>query len=429
MRSNISNKIIALGILAIFSLHLSGCPGQSGGSGSQNGSAKFGKQNAPTTGPASVNNSTNLPPATQIPPVVVPDPSTGIIPTPVIVPSVAPLGAPIVQTVKSIIDSPILKIKQQPDGKVLISGEFSKPRFLARIDVNGIIDAEFEKNTGLGPNGPVLEIAIQSDGKIILGGGFTDFNGLPTGHIVRLNTDGTTDLAFVQATGLGFDGPVLGITFQGNGQIIVVGDFFSFNKTTFTRVFRLNADGSGDLQFGVQPVQATPTQTSTAPVLAVTSTPAVLPLPATTETPAPVTTPAPVQVVTPTESVTPLPVITAVPASTSTPAATSTATAIPLPLDTPTPTPIVTTAVATSTPTTEPAMTPIATPVFTPTPIVTLTATPTATPTVKSTPTPIPTATPKPKNSPKPKKTEEEIEAAKEEQEDAKAKASAKKSK
>src|SRR5436190_2256283 len=68
----------------------------------------------------------------------------------------------------------------QPDGKILVGGEFwsvnGTPRNrIARLNDDGSLDPTF--NPGAGPDYGVTAIAVQSDGRCIVGGLFTSFNG------------------------------------------------------------------------------------------------------------------------------------------------------------------------------------------------------------------------------------------------------------
>jgi uncharacterized delta-60 repeat protein len=81
-----------------------------------------------------------------------------------------------------------------------------------------------------------LSMAIQSDGKILLGG--------DSGHLVRLNANGTMDNTFTAPSSV-TGGNVHGLSVQSDGKIVVAGAGFS----TAPNVFRLNADGTVDSSF------------------------------------------------------------------------------------------------------------------------------------------------------------------------------------
>ena len=67
-------------------------------------------------------------------------------------------------------------------------------------------------------NSTVLSIALAGDGSgdVYVGGDFTSYNGIAVTALVRLNADGTVDLAF--ATGVGFNGTVRSIALAGDGS-------------------------------------------------------------------------------------------------------------------------------------------------------------------------------------------------------------------
>src|SRR5437667_1512424 len=86
----------------------------------------------------------------------------------------------------------------QPDGKILIGGDFTTlspnggaavtRNHIARLNPDGTLDA-FNPNA----NGTVNAIAVQADGKILAGGFFTNIGGQTRNYIARLNPDATLD--------------------------------------------------------------------------------------------------------------------------------------------------------------------------------------------------------------------------------------------
>jgi uncharacterized delta-60 repeat protein len=143
----------------------------------------------------------------------------------------------------------------QSDGKILIGGFFTTfngatVNRIVRLNSNGTRDTTFTTNAGSGAsNGTVNAIAIQSDGKIILGGTFTNFNGSTVNRIVRLNSDGTRDTAFITNTGTGFESTVSTIAIQPDGKILVGGFFTTFNGSSVNYLVRLNSNGTRDTAF------------------------------------------------------------------------------------------------------------------------------------------------------------------------------------
>src|SRR5438093_1558746 len=83
----------------------------------------------------------------------------------------------------------------QPDGKILIGGEFSSVlgvtrNNIARLNTDGTLDTAFNPNA----ESFVVSIAVQADGKILAGGGFTSIGGQARNKIARLDaTTGAPD--------------------------------------------------------------------------------------------------------------------------------------------------------------------------------------------------------------------------------------------
>ncbi|MBC8094581.1 MAG: DUF11 domain-containing protein, partial [Akkermansiaceae bacterium] len=98
-----------------------------------------------------------------------------------------------------------------------------------------------------GPNGSVYALAIQGDGKILIGGEFSIVNGQNRNRIARLNQNGSLDNSFFVTSGA--DGTIFNINPQTDGTIYVGGAFTSFNDTHRLGFTRLNADGSVDTSF------------------------------------------------------------------------------------------------------------------------------------------------------------------------------------
>lgn len=125
----------------------------------------------------------------------------------------------------------IRSIAVQPDGKILIGGNFTQLNpngtgavtrsRIARLNADGTVDAAFNPNA----SGDVYSIAIQADGKILIGGGFFSLNPNNTGsvtrnRIARLNADGTVDASFNPNA----SSTVLSIAIQADGKILIGGN-------------------------------------------------------------------------------------------------------------------------------------------------------------------------------------------------------------
>jgi uncharacterized delta-60 repeat protein len=143
----------------------------------------------------------------------------------------------------------IKKIQLQPDGKILIAGDFSSisgvtRNHIARLNADGSLDPTF--NPGSGANDDIRTLYLQADGKILIGGYFTTINGVSKNRIARLNTNGTLDATF---GGTGANNSVITLDVQSDGKIIVGGTFTTMNGVTKNSITRLNTDGSIDPTF------------------------------------------------------------------------------------------------------------------------------------------------------------------------------------
>lgn len=141
-------------------------------------------------------------------------------------------------------------VLEQPDGKLLIGGLFttfngtSRP-YVARLNWDGSLDGTF--NPGTGPNNALVGLALQPDGKPIIGGFFTTVAGQNFRYVARLQSNGTLDPSF--ATGTNLNNTVRAVALQGDGKVLIGGDFTAYNTTNRNRVARLNPDGSLDTSF------------------------------------------------------------------------------------------------------------------------------------------------------------------------------------
>ena len=143
----------------------------------------------------------------------------------------------------------------QPDGKILIGGNFSsiggQPREgIARINANGTVEDTSTFNIGTGVvhlstgGGGVHSMALQPDGKILIGGIFTTVNGLSRNYIARLLPDGTVEDTTTFNTGAGPNTYIRAISIQADGKILIGGDFTTVNGLPRKCLARLLSDGT-----------------------------------------------------------------------------------------------------------------------------------------------------------------------------------------
>ncbi len=159
----------------------------------------------------------------------------------------------------------VFALAVQPDGKVLVGGNFfslspnggsavTRP-YIARLYADGTVDAALNSNA----NDRVQALAVQPDGKLLAGGRFTSL--APNGgvlsvrnRIARLRVDGSVDTAFNPNA----NGEVNALAVQPDGKLLAGGLFTSLapnggGAITRNYIVRLNADGSVDTAFNPNP--------------------------------------------------------------------------------------------------------------------------------------------------------------------------------
>jgi uncharacterized delta-60 repeat protein len=177
----------------------------------------------------------------------------------------------------------------QPDGKVLVGGNFSSvngaPRnYLARLNADGSLDGTFASSNGPGQyvnrvlvagskiyvgagdglrryafDGTlewiypmsVAAFAVDAQERVVLGGQFVRMENNYHRNIARLTAAGVLDTAFTTAIGCCAGEGVYAVATQGDA-ILAGGAFQSVNATNVASSFaRINADGSLDSSFVV----------------------------------------------------------------------------------------------------------------------------------------------------------------------------------
>ena len=125
-------------------------------------------------------------------------------------------------------DGVVRDITLQPDGGILVGGGFTglngnTRRRLVRLNPDGTEDVDFYTNLGGSFDNPVYSLTIQPDGKIIVGGEFNNFNGNAREFLIQLNSDGTEVTSFYTNLGGSFNGIIYTLT---NDKIFLVGGDF-----------------------------------------------------------------------------------------------------------------------------------------------------------------------------------------------------------
>lgn len=135
----------------------------------------------------------------------------------------------------------------RPNHQVYVGGSFNlfggaAAGRLVRLLANGSRDTSF--HTSVGFNGPVEVLLEQPDGKLLVGGSFTTYNGQPAVRIARLLSNGNLDPTFTP--GAGANSTVRALALDGQGRIVVGGQFTTFDGASQPFLVRLLPNGVRD---------------------------------------------------------------------------------------------------------------------------------------------------------------------------------------
>ncbi|MGB1802679.1 MAG: delta-60 repeat domain-containing protein [Miltoncostaeaceae bacterium] len=144
--------------------------------------------------------------------------------------------------------SPVVNaIVRRSDEALIAGGAFTLAQTTARgrialFGTSGTVDAAWANGSGF--DGTVEALALQGDGKVVVGGQFTAYDGTSRPRIARLNANGSLDTTF--APGAGFDAPVAAVAVQADGGISVGGSFTAFAGAASPFVTRLLGTATAD---------------------------------------------------------------------------------------------------------------------------------------------------------------------------------------
>jgi uncharacterized delta-60 repeat protein len=142
-------------------------------------------------------------------------------------------------------NGPVWVVVVQPDGKILVGGDFTSispnggatvtRNRIARLNPNGTLDTAFDPNA----DNTVYAIAVQADGQVLVGGAFASIGGQPRNGLARLH--GTTGQADSFDPKANANGMVFSIAVQADGKILAGGYFQSMGGQTRSHIARLDA--------------------------------------------------------------------------------------------------------------------------------------------------------------------------------------------
>ncbi|MEY2881709.1 MAG: hypothetical protein RLZZ15_4089, partial [Verrucomicrobiota bacterium] len=158
----------------------------------------------------------------------------------------------------------------QPDGKLLVGGNFStlQPNgaanwttrlYAARLNTDGTLDANFDLGLDERSGNNVTHFRLQADGKILVSGGFLSLQPAGTAtrvarsHLVRLNNPATgavtLDAAFSPAANGPATGAINALAVQADGRIIAAGAFNDLGGAGTANIARFTPEGTLDPTF------------------------------------------------------------------------------------------------------------------------------------------------------------------------------------
>lgn len=145
------------------------------------------------------------------------------------------------------IDGYVFSIIAQPDGKLLLAGEFTTAnranRNLARLNANGSLDTGFISATEVYTQ--VNGIALLPDGRILFTGGVNIF-GWSGERVVRLQPNGQRDPSFHAEAGSPAGNYVQALAVQADGNILIGGYLSSPDDQRPRGLVRLEREGGLD---------------------------------------------------------------------------------------------------------------------------------------------------------------------------------------
>jgi len=111
---------------------------------------------------------------------------------------------------------------------------------LVQLSTSGNVELSFSPGAGIDNGTTIYAMTIQGDGKVIIGGNFNQYDSQSRTGVARINLDGSLDTAF--APGSGPNNSVSSLVIQSDNRILVAGKFTTFNGQGRNGLARLNGD-------------------------------------------------------------------------------------------------------------------------------------------------------------------------------------------
>ena len=132
--------------------------------------------------------------------------------------------------------SPVLLLETSPNGKYIVWGSGK----LFRLNNDGTSDDTFQSLNLIASAGNfqgIFAISVQPDGSVVIGGNFTNIRGVPRSNAARLRANGILDTG---AFSVGANGIISAIVRQPDGKLLVGGDFTLIENVTRLGLARLS---------------------------------------------------------------------------------------------------------------------------------------------------------------------------------------------
>ncbi len=133
-----------------------------------------------------------------------------------------------------------LAVVPAPDGGAFGVYRDYPTNWVGKWDANGRVVPAATFNPGLGFNDTVLGVAPQGDGKVLVWGQFTTAQGVARNGLARLNADGSLDSGYNPASETG----ITGIELQSDNRAIVFGYFAAIGGQSRAGIARLATSGA-----------------------------------------------------------------------------------------------------------------------------------------------------------------------------------------
>jgi len=138
----------------------------------------------------------------------------------------------------------VYTIALQSDGSIYVGGDFTdydnySISKIIRLTTDGLIDASFSVGTGF--NNSVYYIQLLNNLNILVLGDFTFYNTVPNNRIVELIYNGSISST---SYGSGFNSSVRKIALELSGNYLIGGDFTTYQSSNTNYITRLSSNGN-----------------------------------------------------------------------------------------------------------------------------------------------------------------------------------------